>query len=580
MRLKLYTCFCSLLLILTACSSGSSNNNNSNNAEQDQANSLNTSNISRFYINQSIPAQDSDQTANEKAALVAGKDGLLRAFVKPSGSSAQEPVLRLHYRRADNSTGYIDIAPPAGGLSNQADESTLTENYNYTIDASLMQPGLQIYFELDPDKLMAEIDESNKRYPANGYLSLDIRTVPTLNVVVVPIQVNNNGIPSITLSSAREKLALAKKLFPLQQININLHAPINFNNKDDGNDEWANMLMELATVHDSEVGENSKTLYLGLIDDSPDGSNTAGIGYIAYPVSISMQSSQLTIAHELGHNFNLKHAPCGDPARPDANYPYSGGITGVSGYDIVNELLKLSSSNDLMGYCPQPIWISDYNYKIVYNFRQPSSSRSLHQVQAYQAPSEPESVLMVSGAIIDEQVEFKRVFQIQAKPGKLIHDSSYQLHIYGENNHLLHKQSFKARIIDHSQAMHFNIMVPTTAFNNETIQRLAIYQGDTLLTERRAKPKTTARTAARYQIATEQVASLLSWQGEQLRIQWDNQTYQNVMLRDAEQKTTLAIDSSGKILLEASSLKNQKQLILIYSDGLNSHSETLSIPPR
>lgn len=573
--IHLYSLWLSLLIV-TACSSGGGSDNN-NPAQSNEQSQNGNSIINRFYINQSVPAQDSEQETNDKVPLVAGKQGLLRVFATPSGNNAQEPVLRVHYRLADNSTGQIDIAPPSNGLSNQEDESTLRENYNYTINANLMQPGLQLYFELDPDNLIPEINDDNNRYPATGYISLDIRSVPTLDIVAVPINVNNGGAPSLTVNTVRSKLRLASALYPFQQINIRIHASISFNNLNNG-DEWVNMLQKLADIRNSEVSNTSKTLYVGLIDNSPDGSRTAGIGYRPGFTSVSLQNSPVTIAHELGHNFNLEHAPCGGPSDPDASYPYSGAIIGISGYDILTGLLKSPSLRDLMSYCG-PSWVSDYNYKKVYSYRQLRFSRSLYQPQAYQAPPEPEPVLMVSGIINHGKAEIKRVFQLQAYSHTSTKHDSYQLQIYGESDELLHTQSFQTKAIDHSPNHHFNIMVPATVLNGQIIKRLAIYHNTTLLTERQSHTKHSVGDADLYRIAkAETDKQVLSWQNGSLRIQWNNQAYESVMLRNIKQNTTLAINNTGEILLEASSLKDMKQLTIIYSDGLNSYTETLAIP--
>ncbi|VAW32251.1 hypothetical protein MNBD_CHLOROFLEXI01-3228 [hydrothermal vent metagenome] len=71
--------------------------------------------------------------------------------------------------------------------------------------------------------------------------------------------------------------------------------------------------------------------------------------------------------HELGHNFGRQHAPCnvsGDP-----NYPYAGASIGQYGLDGIGGSLQLLSPGgyvDMMSYC-DPVWVSDYTYKALYN---------------------------------------------------------------------------------------------------------------------------------------------------------------------------------------------------------------------
>ena len=76
-----------------------------------------------------------------------------------------------------------------------------------------------------------------------------------------------------------------------------------------------------------------------------------------------------TMAHELGHNLSLRHAPCGDPANPDLSFPYPDGSTGAWGYDFRGggRLLR-PEYRDLMSYC-EPEWVSDYHFTNALRFR-------------------------------------------------------------------------------------------------------------------------------------------------------------------------------------------------------------------
>ena len=72
--------------------------------------------------------------------------------------------------------------------------------------------------------------------------------------------------------------------------------------------------------------------------------------------------TESTIAHELGHNFNLSHADCGNAAGPDPTFPWPNGAIGAWGYDPrAGGSLVPPDWADLMSYCP-PEWISDYYF--------------------------------------------------------------------------------------------------------------------------------------------------------------------------------------------------------------------------
>jgi len=64
----------------------------------------------------------------------------------------------------------------------------------------------------------------------------------------------------------------------------------------------------------------------------------------------------------MGHAHGREHAPCGNPAGPDRNYPYAGAKIGAWGYDIVTgKFADPSKYVDMMSYCT-PIWLSDYTF--------------------------------------------------------------------------------------------------------------------------------------------------------------------------------------------------------------------------
>ena len=75
------------------------------------------------------------------------------------------------------------------------------------------------------------------------------------------------------------------------------------------------------------------------------------------------------IAHELGHNLSLYHAPCGPAGDLDPSYPYADGSTGAWGYDFREDgSLMPPHHKDLMSYCG-PTWISDYHFTNALGYR-------------------------------------------------------------------------------------------------------------------------------------------------------------------------------------------------------------------
>ena len=98
-------------------------------------------------------------------------------------------------------------------------------------------------------------------------------------------------------------------------------------------------------------------------------SGVLGIAFFDSRASVSRFEGH-TIAHEFGHNFLLRHAPCGGPAGADGQYPHSGGRIGTWGYDFRDEgsLVSPNLYRDLKSYCG-PEWVSDYNFDKALRFR-------------------------------------------------------------------------------------------------------------------------------------------------------------------------------------------------------------------
>ena len=75
-----------------------------------------------------------------------------------------------------------------------------------------------------------------------------------------------------------------------------------------------------------------------------------------------------TMAHELGHNLSLSHAPWGGAGGPDPAFPTPDGSIGAWGYDFRNGgALASPARTDLMSYCES--WISNYHFTNALRFR-------------------------------------------------------------------------------------------------------------------------------------------------------------------------------------------------------------------
>ena len=116
------------------------------------------------------------------------------------------------------------------------------------------------------------------------------------------------------------------------------------------------------------------------------------------------------LAHEVGHNLNLEHAPCGNPLQVDPGFPHRGGGIGAWGYDFRDgSVVAPATRRDIMGYCYAQGWLSDYNFEKVISYR--DSVEADARPAAAQSRSE---VLVLWGGVVDGQPRIEPAFRVSS----------------------------------------------------------------------------------------------------------------------------------------------------------------------
>ena len=309
--------------------------------------------IERFYVNQSVPAADSDDAAAERVPTIKGREGIFRVFVAANHAvTGATPEVVLHWR-SSGTQGEVVLNGPSTVPTNP-DEGNLNKTFNATFDEAFLSNGMDVYVEVDPDNVFRENSEGNNRWPESGWFELDVTTMPSFDITFVPITLN--GTPaSVSMSDAEAMLDETLRVHPIAAYTIDIRAPYSFNGTT--TDDWVNLLYELSNLRSADQSDRT---YYGVLP-GPISAGIGGIGFIGYPVAHGLEDDHI-VAHELGHTLSLNHAPCGGASGSDPNYPYAGGSIGTWGYDIVSgDLVDPDTYTDLMSYCG-PNWISDYNY--------------------------------------------------------------------------------------------------------------------------------------------------------------------------------------------------------------------------
>lgn len=320
----------------------------------------------RFVISQAVVQADSNQAANKRVPTVEKRPGVIRVFVQASQPNTPAPLMRVFWN-VNGVTGNAKLTGPATIPQNPT-MGNMGSTYNYEFDETLLEPGAKIYVKIDPKDATLETNESNNRYPANGWRDINTVDVPKMKITIVPITIQGGASANISHSQATELLGKTFKLHPIGDYNVQVRDNYTFMNPTGTFNDWITLVGEMLALQQSE---NPNRQYHALLPPGglTPGLGIAGIGYVGAPAAVSIQNQE-TIAHETGHNLSLYHAPCsGNEGNPDLNYPYAGGKIGKWGYDIYTGALKDPAVHvDLMTYCA-PEWVSDYNFNNVIDFR-------------------------------------------------------------------------------------------------------------------------------------------------------------------------------------------------------------------
>ena len=293
--------------------------------------------------------------------LVAGRPALLRVFMTGDETSFYGPAVRVTLLQGDTEVYQRVLAPPTEHTPREAVEGELDGSFNALIPGEVLRPGVAMVVELDPEGLVPLAPDSRTRYPAEGVTPLRVVdpqlfrqiVVPTISTLA-PDQSVFNWTNNLTPESPQ--LRFARTLMPVGAMEVEVHETFSTSADLSTENGWGEWIRDTRVLYEQE---GRRGYYYGVVTVA--GPAYGGLGYVGYPVSVGLASAGI-YAHELGHNMNLRHAPCGGAGRPDPNYPYPNGIIGIWGYDIhESELLDPADHNDVMGYCSDD-WISDYHF--------------------------------------------------------------------------------------------------------------------------------------------------------------------------------------------------------------------------
>ena len=348
--------------------------------------------------------------------LVAGEPALLRVFVTAERvTNAGLPPVRATFYRDGAMIHEANIPAKSDPIPAAIDESSLSKSVNAEIPGWVIQPGLEVVIEPDPDGTLDPALGVAERIPATGRMAVDVHAMPVFELTLVPFlweESPDASILEITAAMAgdpegHELLEDTRLLLPVAAMDVKAHESVATST----NNGFA--IMEQTEM--IRVAEGGRGHYLGVMA-GPTG--PGGLGGVANGIgswsSFSVLDSGI-IAHEFGHNHNLYHAPCGGAGGPDRYYPYGSGNIGAWGYDSRTGDLVPPDQPDLMSYC-DPHWISDYQFTNALRYRLETESGSILVAAAAPPPAAGRALLLWGGLDGEGGPYLRPAFFIDAPP--------------------------------------------------------------------------------------------------------------------------------------------------------------------
>ncbi|TVP45783.1 MAG: hypothetical protein EA350_08400 [Gemmatimonadales bacterium] len=280
------------------------------------------------------------QSEDQGVTLVQGRGALFRGFVRRTGTGDVGVRLIVRNGGAVVQDVPITIAQPIPSTTPSRSDASTT--FTAEIPGSHVQAGMSYTFRIESGELSSEVTRS----PA--VLARD-----PLHVRFIPIRVDSTGtVGDVNASSMGTYMGLWEGLpFPsatgeMRPEYLYTGPPVT-----EAGSTWTRLIGEVQSIR---IDDGSSALYYGVVQREGPSAGVAGIGYVGYPTSVGASNystgiRRIVFNHEVGHNLNQMHSPCGNASGTDPNYPHADGRMGEYGMWLGS--ITPPGTPDVMGYC-------------------------------------------------------------------------------------------------------------------------------------------------------------------------------------------------------------------------------------
>jgi hypothetical protein len=405
--------------------------------------------------------------------------------------------------------------------------AAVSNTFSFVLPSAWLSGTLELYAVVDPTNAIAESDESNNRYPAQGSLPAVFGDTHTLELILVPVNWQRGGqVYRVEPTLLFEYAALLQRLFPFSRVNISLHPAYPY-----AADaiHWPTLLAELdalRAIEKPQPGIHQK--YIALLPVPGGGAPPAGAPPgLAYQPGNSAAvyayaGGSETLARMVAHTFGVSGNPF------DACPPSADGLIGYPGWDFTRNAPIPAATPDLMTGCPGA-WLSPTTYQALLlggntltrqaaqRSEQPNAAQGNLLISGWLAPASSAGQAQPTGAL---QAAFYFNANLPAQPAS---PSAYKIYLINTNGQVENVRDIPlpAFNADLSVAQYpFAVNLPRPL----NLGAIRLYYGEQLLSELLPGPAPvitiTSPLTLTYPIHT------LTWQAEHtsaflVRYSWD-----------------------------------------------------------